>query len=406
METASRQLQSKFNAARNLFSKINDIEKFRFIESTIAELNAIEIKFALTTNHLFMNVIIGKMSSADALQEFMRVVMSEGFSLSVDRLIDATKNNLKIYGISLRDDMVESKGSRLRKTPSASKVKTTAICKVKLSAYILTDIQRLLDVYPRDATTLCISPQQVDYNFCKTCCSEMIVDSARSELRCGDPTCGNIRELVGTVFDDSNFYNQEGQKTKLGTFNPNRHFQFWWLRIMAREPEEELGDKDDADNLYGEKLLAHLRKIIVQDKKILRLITVNDVRDMLCECDRTELNKNVPLIMKKLTGIGPPQICDNIAARVENLFTKAIEIGKRIRRDDRTNRNYYPFYIFKILDQILVDEEMRRIFFYIYIQSKETVEADDNNWEQICAELTEITYVPTDRIMGLKYRPL
>jgi hypothetical protein len=404
MDTASRQLQSKFNAARNLFTKINEVEKFRFIESTISELNALEIKFALSTNHLFMNVIIGKMTKTDAMDEFTRIVMSEGFSSSVDRLIDTTKNNLKLFDIILRDDVSEVKSARMRRTTPAGK--TTAVCKFKISSYILSDIQRLLDVYPRDATALCITPQQVNYNYCKVCCSEMIVDSAKSELKCSDPTCGTIRELVGTVFEDSNYYNQEGQKTKLGTFNPNRHFQFWWLRIMAREPEEELGDKDDVDNLYGEKLLANLRRIIVQDKKILRLITVNDVRDMLCECDRTELNKNVPLIMKKLTGIGPPQICDVIAARVENLFTKAIEIGKRIRRDDRTNRNYYPFYIFKILDQILVDEEMRRIFYYIYIQSKETVEADDNNWEQICAELPEITYVPTDRTMGLKYRPI
>ena len=38
-------------------------------------------------------------------------------------------------------------------------------------------------------------------------------------------------------------------------------------QILAREPEEELGDKDDPDNSYGEKLLEQLREIIRRNKK-------------------------------------------------------------------------------------------------------------------------------------------
>ncbi|NBP85422.1 MAG: hypothetical protein EBU54_09640 [Mycobacteriaceae bacterium] len=238
--------------------------------------------------------------------------------------------------------------------------------------------------------------------------ADMAVDAGRSELRCCDAECGTIRELVGTVFDDSQFYSQEGQKAKSGTFNPNRHFQFWWAHILAREPEEEIGDKSDPDNLYGEKLLLDLRAVVVRDRKVLRLLTVNDVRAMLREAGRTDLNKNVPLVLKKLTGVGPPQIADAMAVRVENLFTKAIEIGERVRRPGRVNRNYYPYYIYKILDQLLAEDdfENRRVLYYIYVQSKETVEADDADWEQICIELAEITYVPTDRTKALKYRPL
>jgi hypothetical protein len=242
----------------------------------------------------------------------------------------------------------------------------------------------------------------VDFERCPACAGAMTADAGRSELRCGD--CGAIRELVGTVFDDSQFYSQEGQKAKSGTFNPNRHFQFWWAHILAREAEEEIGD---ADNPAGDRLLDSLRAIVARDRKILRLLTVNDVRAMLREVDRAELNKNVPLIMKKLTGVGPPQVPDSTAVRVENLFTKAIEIAERVRRADRVNRNYYPFYIFKILEQLLPadDLEGRRALYYIYVQSRETVEADDADWELICAELGEIAYVPTDRALGLRYGP-
>jgi hypothetical protein len=90
----------------------------------------------------------------------------------------------------------------------------------------------------------------------------MAIDAARSELRCRDVECGAIRELVGTVFDDSQFYSQEGQKAKSGTFNPNRHFQFWWTHILAREPEDEIcdGDNDSVnllDSLRADQIKAY-----------------------------------------------------------------------------------------------------------------------------------------------------
>ena len=247
----------------------------------------------------------------------------------------------------------------------------------------------------------------VNFEQCQSCGAEMVVDPARSVLRCAGEGCGSLRELVGTVFDDAQFYSQEGQKAKSGTFNPNRHFQFWWAHIHAREPEEEIGDKGDPENQYGEKLLAALGGIVARDGWILRLLTIYDVRNMLDEIGRTDLNKNAPLLLKKLTGVGPPQPSDSLAARVENLFTKGIEIGERVRRADRVNRNYYPYYIMKILEELLPpeDAEARRIFYYIYIQSKETVEADDDDWELICEELREIKYRPTDRSLGLKYGP-
>jgi hypothetical protein len=42
---------------------------------------------------------------------------------------------------------------------------------------------------------------------------------------------------------------------------------------------------------------------------------------------------------------------------------------------------------------------------YIYIQSKETVEDDDLDWEQICKMIPELMYKPTDRMQYLIYMP-
>ena len=249
------------------------------------------------------------------------------------------------------------------------------------------------------------------YNICPDCQEEMAINSETSELTCAG--CGKVRELVGIVFDDAQFYSQEGQKAKSGAFNPNRHFRFWIDRILAREPGEELGDKDDPDNTYGELLLEQLRGIVRRDQKILRLLTVDDVRAMLKETGRTDLNKNVPLIMRRLTGIGPPQLSEAICHRVEKLFSKAIEIGERVRPASRTNRNYYPYYIYKILDAILPEEknpedlaEARRVLYYIYMQGQDTLAPNAKEGEEICMELPEIDWVPTGRTQAQRYRPL
>jgi hypothetical protein len=247
------------------------------------------------------------------------------------------------------------------------------------------------------------------YNYCFDCLIEMSVSPETSELVCTG--CGGVKELLGTVFDDIQLYNQEGQKAKSGSFNPNRHFRFWMDRILAREPEEELGDKDDLGNLYGEKVLNQLRAIVRRDRKILRILTVDDVRGMLKELGRTDLNKNVPLILRRLTGVAPPLLPELICQRVEKIFTKAIEIGERVRPPGRTNRNYYPYYIYKILDAIIPKDapgaqEHRRVLYYIYMQGQDTLDKNDREWEEICSELSEIEWTATCRNESLKYRPL
>ena len=139
----------------------------------------------------------------------------------------------------------------------------------------------------------------------------------------------------------------------------------------------------------------------------MRILTVVDIRQILKELKRPELNKNTSLILKKLTGIGPPSIPEELEIRIENLFTKVIKASENIKRTGRTNRNYYPYYIYKIIDIVIpeTDVDNRRILYYIYIQGKETVECDDLDWEQICDQIPELTYIPTDRLEYLKYIP-
>ena len=49
------------------------------------------------------------------------------------------------------------------------------------------------------------------------------------------------------------------------------------------------------------------------------------------------------------------------------------------------NRCYYPFYIYKIFDEIL-EGEQRRLLSYIHLQSEKTCKRCDIEWKKIKAE--------------------
>lgn len=388
MDTFSRALVSKLEISKAILQKASQAGLYK--GSGLDDLQDIEVRFALITSRLFLKCEQTNQVSVFT-QELSRVISTEDLAGRIDRILSDCEMQIQAAGV-----IICKQGTKTSPPGPEIKKKGTGV-----RPRICADIQRLFDMYMRGLITT-VSPK-IDYNFCVNCSTEMLVDASRSELQCS--TCGAIRELIGTVFDDSQFYSQEGQKAKSGTFNPNRHFQFWWMHILAREPEEEIGDRSDSKNMYGEKLIEQLKVIISRDQHILQLLSVNDIRLMLRELGQTDLNKNVPLILKKLTGLGPPHISDTIAIRVENLFSKALEMSEIVRQKTRVNRNYYPYYIYKILEQVIpeADFEQRRILFYIYIQSRETVESDDADWELICKEMSELKYIPTDRTKALQY---
>ena len=350
------------------------------LQNIQAKLSALEMRYALATSHLFLKASEGETGRSLAGSEYGRVVDTGNFIQTLDKFVK------EVQEILLKISPVQT---RVRGRPRMGCSKT----KPEIAR-----IQQLIDRYdtlPSQTRILAGS----DFHNCWECGIEMSVDTTKSELKC--TRCGATKELIGTVFDDAQFYNQEGQKAKSGNFNPNRHYQKWITRILARESDLELGEVNER-----EKVFEGLRGIVRRDKKIIRLLTVYDVRDMLKEIGRTDLNKNVPLIMKKLTGIGPPKLSDELVQRVGMLFTHAIDIRERVRPPERVNRNYYPYYIFKIFEAILDknDYKSRRVLFYIYLQSNTTLENDDEEWADICKKLDGIDFISTNRDNGIKYR--
>lgn len=381
MESFVQQILIKFETIKKILHKI--INTFNEGYDLLNDFDDIETNFSIFIGPGYLLLYSNESNKLQIQNDVSNYLLLEDYSIKLNKLTNKIIILLKNNNIDINELLLQKIKNKRKK--------------------ITIDLQYLFSIFPWDVSIKKPIQSTLNYNKCSLCANNMLIDTNRSELYCEN--CGMVRELIGTVFDDTQFYNQEGQKAKSGTFNPNRHFQFWWSHILAKEPEEELGDKKDPENLYGEKTLKHIKTIITRDHKILQLLTVNDIRMILREIEKTDLNKNVPLILKKITGVGPPYIPDHVTLRVENLFTKAIEIGEHIKQNRRINRHYYPSYIYRIIEAITTekDTELRRVLYYIYIQSKETVELDDQEWERICVELKEIQYKPTDRTLGQKY---
>lgn len=380
MDASVRTLNTRLDIAGRLVGHLRaaDLE---------AELEAIRTGFALGVGPLLAPR--GEHEQTFAREAFRYAVAAEDTQGALDRLIARARSV-----VAARD--AETRGQR---GGSSAREAVRAM-------------QQLLDQYSAQGGGRPRPPLKTGYGFCAECGVDMDVDAERSALVC--PGCGEVRELVGAVFEASQYYSQEGQKAKSGTFNPNRHFWHWMERILARESQEELGDPADPDNICGEKLLAALCEIARRDRKIPRFLTVDDVRAMLSELGKTNLNKNVPLIMRSLTGCGPPDLSDEVCQHVEKLFCAAIEAGEKIRArgSGRVNRNYYPYYIYKILDSVLPrdapprgGEDPRRVLYYIYMQGQDTLDKNDQEWLEITRAVPGLVWTPTDRTEALKYRP-
>jgi hypothetical protein len=231
--------------------------------------------------------------------------------------------------------------------------------------------------------------KEIVYENCTECNTKMEIDSIASELYCKN--CGMCQDLYGTVFEDDQFYYQEGQRTKHATYDPAKHCRFWVERIQARETTE-----------IPETVLQSIRECITCDKITNKnRITCIQIRKYLRRTHNTKYNEHVPLIRKLITGISPPQLTDHEMQLINIYFDKVIHIFDEIKPPEKTNCPYHPYFIYKIIEQILTKNIHRirkgTILACIHLQSCSTLVTNDQLWAPICNRIPEFSYIPTDR---------
>ncbi len=162
-------------------------------------------------------------------------------------------------------------------------------------------------------------------------------------------------------------------KTKVGTFKPNRHLKQWMDRIFARNAPESL----------TEEVIERIRRGCVA-KRLTMEMGVEDLRAVLREQKLTTYNGDVPYILQKITKRGPPNVSPEIVSKVTSLFIEIMEIRGDVKKDGRTNRIYYPYYLYKLFDIYLERPEEREILEFIHLHATETLSSNDEEWRSIC----------------------
>ena len=227
----------------------------------------------------------------------------------------------------------------------------------------------------------------LELKLCSICNVEMIQTYDNKFYECTE--C-SIFESIDTIRVKNNLF----PRSKIGNFNPERHFKTWIDRILARESESEIGSPDDHN---GEKLIKQISSILKSKRMSIEYLTIDDIRMILKEIRRTNLNRNTSLIAKKLTGRSPPKLDENKYQEVYSLFLKIMHVRDELSSNTRCNRIYYPYYISKILSLILKTPEERKILSYVHLHKADTLSSNDIEWEKICKALPELNgkYTPT-----------
>lgn len=285
---------------------------------------------------------------------------------------------------------------------------------------------------------------------CEDCGVVMAVDPGASELFCG--TCGRTERLEGVAFDASQFHCHEGQKGKSsGSGSNSRHWQLWNNQILALEPRESLGPPEDV-----KLLVAALKKVAKRHGACPEYLMISDIRDYLSELQKSldrrlkaekkaaseagessepeanawppklkvkykDMYSHSSLILKLVSGTGPPTIPYSMTVRAEALFNEAVEALHQVRAEEgaerrkrrgqtvkaKEYRRYYPFFAYKIYDHLVPPEdwEKRRVLFYIYLQGEATLRENDRRWRKICARIDGLEYRGTDPAEQLCYAP-
>jgi hypothetical protein len=219
-----------------------------------------------------------------------------------------------------------------------------------------------------------------------SCGGSPVTEAKNSELLC--KKCGKFEKLYGVVFEDDQFFYQEGQRTKHGKYDPTKHCKFWVDRIQARENAE-----------IPENVINKVKRCIKRDSIWLEQLTCGLIRRYLKELKLTNYNDHVTLIRKLITGKEPPPLTDHELNLINIYFGRVISIYNKIIVDRGPNCPYHPFFIYKIIEQILdkpADIQRKiEILSCIHLQARETLIENDIIWSSICEQIPEFTYLPT-----------
>ncbi len=222
-------------------------------------------------------------------------------------------------------------------------------------------------------------------NICPICDIPYTIEEKTAEYLCTE--CGRLEKMYGVVFEDDQFFYQEGQRTKHGKYDPVKHAKAWLDRIQAKEMTE-----------IPVSIINAIKTCIKRDCLWVDSITCDNIRGYLKQLKKTSYNNHVPLIRRLATNIEPDQLTEHESQLVYMYIGIVIQVYTIIKNDP--NCPYLPFFIYKIIEQILKKPKnatrRKNILSCIHLQSRVTLVENDRLWFMICDYIPEFSKLPTN----------
>lgn len=137
--------------------------------------------------------------------------------------------------------------------------------------------------------------------------------------------------------------------------------------------------------LAREEITPALEKVINDVKSEWRrypiIACIDSVRNVLKKLGHNKHYKHAPLILRRVSGVSPPDIPDNILGQCKFIFSDIV--SAYIQCFSSPNTAGYPYIIYKIFDVIL-PTSLRDILGYIHLPLAKTITKRDREWKVIC----------------------
>ena len=238
-----------------------------------------------------------------------------------------------------------------------------------------------------EETKLKISVRETRGYLCNFCEEQMSFIAKESILECSK--CFSQQDARGMMYSEDQA-NISEKNYKSNQYQARKHGKAWIDCLQGLESKE-----------IPDRVLTHIKECMRKDRIIdVNKVTCNTIRSYLSKKpNMSKYNQHIPKIRKLVTSIEPPQLTEAESEVFFEYYGKVINIYNTIKK--KVNCPYCPYFIYKILEQVLKDpahvERKNRFFAYIHLQLSNTLNDQDKLWERICKEITEFAYKPTIR---------
>lgn len=204
-----------------------------------------------------------------------------------------------------------------------------------------------------DETTICCGNEMEDREF-EVCCAQ----------------CGRLLNKDVSYVLTPYGYIYEPQKP---VYSPHKHFVEIYSQIRG------LIIPKDAT------VLNTLRQYCYQNN--ITIISIEIIRQILKKLKLSKYYKYTSYFFVELTDVRPPDIPNEFMMKANVMFTQYIKIREQIYKEKKWGPNNppFPYLIYKIFDKILPldDVENRRLFEFIKLPSKTTLQKRDQEWDVV-----------------------